>query len=398
MSLSIAGCGAAPTSSTRAPSESDASASGEASASSESDSSSSAATSAATASSSGSEDTSGAETTSATTDGRRVLVGGRVAGGGRLDLELEDGFITAVGVFDGATLEGAEVIDVTGKWLCPAFIDSHVHLAYLPVASSLAARGVAAAVDLAAPLPFLERLPTRPRVLASGPMVTAVAGYPTLGWGANGYGIECADATAAVAAVDLVVSAGAAVVKLPITNPPTLDPVALAAATARAHEHGLKVVTHALEDKHVQLARAAGVDVLGHTPVLPLEPATATGWGGRAVVTTLAAFGASQATLDNLGALRDAGATILYGTDLGNSQDAGIQAAELAAMMTAGLDGAAILAAGTLTPASYWGLDTLGSLEVGKAASVLVLDEDPVSAPMTLSAPAMVFMDGELLP
>ncbi len=389
-------CGGTPSSSTQAPETSETSqgaAQTSASASSSGDASTSSTTAAAT--------TTTAATTAANTSGgageRLVLLGGQLAGGGRLDLEIQAGDITKTGVFDEDTLEGAEIIDVSGRWLSPAFIDSHVHLAYLPVAESLAAGGIAAAVDLAAPLPFLDRLPARPRVLASGPMVTAVSGYPTLGWGANGYGIECEDAAAATAAVDLVVERGAAVIKLPITNPPSLELEALTAATARAHERGLKVTTHALEDSHVQLAASADVDVLAHTPVLPLEAATVSSWSGRAVITTAAAFGGSQTTLDNLAALQGAGATILYGTDLGNTQDAGIQSAELAALVNAGLSGAEILAAGTTTPASYWGLRDLGSLEVGKAASVLVLQDDPVETPMTLSAPIMVFIDGEQL-
>ncbi|MCA9710418.1 MAG: hypothetical protein KDK70_31550, partial [Myxococcales bacterium] len=162
--------------------------------------------------------------TGAGTRGCLAIVGGQQAGGGRLDLELAEGLIRDAGVFDDdhPALECAEIVDARGRWLAPAFIDSHVHLAYLPVAESLAARGVAAAVDLASPLEFLDERPARPQVIASGPMITAVGGYPTQSWGAGGYGLECATARDAIAAVDEVHAHGAGVVKIPFDHRPAL--------------------------------------------------------------------------------------------------------------------------------------------------------------------------------
>ncbi|MEM7157064.1 MAG: amidohydrolase family protein [Myxococcota bacterium] len=325
-----------------------------------------------------------------------ALLGGLAAGGDRLDLVLADGLIEEAGVFgrEHPAHECDEVVDVSGQWLAPAFIDSHVHLAYLPAAESLAAGGVAAAVDLAAPIEFLEDLPPSPLILAAGPMITAVGGYPTQSWGSGGYGIECADADDALAAVDLVHERGARVVKIPFGAGPPLPADAIAAAIARAGELGLPVVGHALGDASAMQAAAAGVEVLAHTPVEPLEVDTIAAWSSGVVISTLDAFGGSASARSNLTALRDAGTTVLYGTDLGNSQDAGIQAAELLALQEAGMDGAAILAAGTSAPASYWGLDELGSLDPGKRASVLVLSADPIEEPLVLSEPDMVYLDG----
>ena len=47
---------------------------------------------------------------------------------------------------------------------------------------------------------------------------------------------------------------------------------------------------------------------------------------------------------------------------------------------TYGLDGAAILEAGTRAPAAWFGLTDLGSLQTGSQASLLVLDADPSDA------------------
>ena len=88
---------------------------------------------------------------------------------------------------------------------------------------------------------------------------------------------------------------------------------------------------------------------------------------------------------------------MLYGTDLGNTRDTNIQAAELNLLVAAGFDGASIVKAGTSVPAEFLGLNDLGSLEVGKRASFLVLAVDPTVDPHSLSEPVAVYVDGTLL-
>jgi imidazolonepropionase-like amidohydrolase len=230
--------------------------------------------------------------------------------------------------------------------------------------------------------------------MASGPMVTAVGGYPTQSWGRNGYGLECVDADAAVAAVDRLASEGARLIKLPVTGDPQLDDDALAAAVAEAHRLGVKVATHALTDEDAARAAIAGVDVLAHTPTEALSEATVSAWSTRTVVTTLVAFGNTPTTRANLSALRAAGTRVLYGTDFGNAQEAAINAQEVQGMLDAGMSGEAILNAGTYDAARFWGFTTLGAIEVGGAASLLVLDADPRADPLTLTRPVAVYMDG----
>lgn len=340
--------------------------------------------------------------TSAATGGWDLLVtdvalaGGALPHGTVADVAVQDGLIVAVGELQG---DATEQVDGTGRWLAPAFIDSHVHLAYLPQGQAMAEGGVAAAVDLAAPTSLLSaeagsaaRGPLH--LVASGPMVTAVGGYPTQGWGSGGYGIECADAAQAEAAVDSLVDQGAGLIKLPVTDPPVLDATALAAAVTRAHARGVPVASHALTDAHALAAGVAGADLLAHTPVEALSDATLDLWAGRAVISTLHAFGGAAAQ-DNLARLRERGAVVLYGTDFGNSTSAGIDAEELALLIEAGLSGAEVLAAGTRDPAAAWGLSDLGSLEVGKAASLLLLEADPHAQPQALAAPAAVWIAGQ---
>ncbi|MFZ5476161.1 MAG: amidohydrolase family protein [Myxococcota bacterium] len=313
--------------------------------------------------------------------GHVVLRGATVVGVGVADVEIDGDRIVAVG-----RVGEAEVVDVTGKWLVPGFVDSHVHLAYLPEADALAAGGVVAAVDLAAPIEFVAS-DAPLRIAWSGPMVTAPSGYPTTSWGRDGYGIECADADEAVAAVERIHAAGGRVVKIPLEGTRRLDAAAVAAAVARAHALGMKVAMHALSDADALAAAQYGADALAHTPSAAM-PATTAAWSGRAVVSTLSAFPG------NLGAFRDAGATVLYGTDFGNTREPGISAAEIAALVDAGLSPAEVIAAGTSAPAAFWGFDDLGEIAAGKAASLLVLGADPLVDPLALASPEAVYVDG----
>ena len=324
---------------------------------------------------------------------RFVLAGGTVVGVGRADVEIDAGRIVAI----GAVSTDAPVVDVTGRWLAPAAIDSHVHLAYLPEHDAMARGGVAGAVDLAAPTTFLAADHGPLRVVAAGPMITAVGGYPTEGWGRNGYGLEVETPEESAAAVDSLHALGARVVKIPLDGGPTLSDAALAAAVAQAHALGMPVAVHALGDTDAARAAAAGADVLAHTPVSRLSEATVAAWSGRAVVSTVAAFGGAPTTLANLADLHAAGATVLYGTDFGNSRTAGIDGRELAHLVDAGLTPADVLAALTTAPARVWGFDDLGALTVGGPASLLVLSADPLGDPLALAAPERVYIDGARL-
>ena len=234
-------------------------------------------------------------------------------------------------------------------------IDSHVHLSFWPVADKLAEHGVLAAVDLASPERALAD--TAPiTVLHAGPMLTHPGGYPLDAWGSDGYGIGCDSAACVTAAVDRLAGEGARVVKIAMDDD-GLDPALVSAAVAAAHAHHLKVAAHALSDASAARAAGAGVDVLAHTPVEPLSDATVAAWRGRAVISTLAAFGGAPSAIDNLRRLHAAGVTILYGTDLGNLRDDGPSATEIQLLRDAGLDDAAITAAMTTAPARFWGLD-----------------------------------------
>jgi len=324
-----------------------------------------------------------------------VLAGGVVFGLGKQNLLIDSGRIVAVGVSrDAAT----RVVDVGGRYVVPGFIDSHVHLAYYSEgAAELASNGIVAVLDLGAPIGALSVDHAPLRVLDAGPMITAPAGYPTNSWGAGGYGLGVGSPAEGSAAVEMLFKAGVRAIKVPLTSAPTLDDATVKAVVAAAHARNLKVYTHALEEQNAARAAEDGIDVLAHTPTEPLSEATLEAWKTRTVISTLSAFGGSEAALNNLRALRERGSRVLYGTDFGNTRETNIQSLEITQLMAAGMDGESIVKAGTSVPAEFLGLTDWGTLEVGKRASFLVLAADPTVDPHTLSQPIAVYVDGTML-
>lgn len=319
-----------------------------------------------------------------------VVAGATLPGVGVRDVEIRGRQIVAV----GDVAPGTKRLDASGRFLVPALIDSHVHLAYLPKREELARGGVAGAVDLASPQAFLSEAHAPISLVASGPMITKSGGYPTQSWGKDGYGLEVDTPAAGANAVASLHGLGARVVKVPLDSGPTLDDATLAAVIEAAHARGMKVAAHALEQAHAARAAKAGVDVLAHTPLEPLDAPTLEAFGGRAVVSTLSAFGGAEARA-NLKALRARGTKVLYGTDFGNTTVTGASTSEIAELLLAGLEPKAVLDAMTVVPAEHWGLSGLGSIAPGKNASFLLLDADPLLDPRVLAKPSEVWIDGK---
>lgn len=268
-------------------------------------------------------------------------------------------------------------------WL--PIVDSHVHLAYYPVADQLAKHGVSAAVDLAAPESALgTKYPIK--VIQAGPMLTHPNGYPLDAWGSDGYGIGCDSPSCVTDAIDRLQQEGARIIKIALDDD-GLDERLARYAAIHAHQRHMLVVVHALSDESVRFAAEIDADALAHTPVEALSEATITAWQvrvrkarpidgmavtrdqrpKRAVITTLAAFGGSPIAIDNLRRLRAAGLVVLYGTDLGNLRVDGLSTDEIELMKSAGMTDADVRTSMTSAPWSFWRFDELGPIP-GKPA------------------------------
>lgn len=245
-----------------------------------------------------------------------------------------------------------------GATLLPGLRDAHVHLGLIdPYA--LAAGGIAAADDLGgvprriATLAELSRNHRSglPRIRYAGAFLTAADGYPGgRSWAPPGSWREVRSMDDAQLAVHEQLSAGATLIKValnsaagPVFSSQILSSIVIAAA-------GRRVVAHAEGPGMAELALAAGVDELAHTPWTQRlsagvirDAAAQQSW-----ISTLAIHSgvAREIAVQNLRLFLDQGGRVRYGTDLGNGPlPLGVNAREIRALQDAGMSPDDILAA-----------------------------------------------------
>ncbi len=219
-------------------------------------------------------------------------------------VEMRDGTITAITRAESYVVpEGAEVIDVAGKWILPGYIDTHTHLldsgslytspddydltdrvpheserrrireAVPTTLEHYRCSGVTTLASLGGPRWELEvaRASEAPRVLTSGPFF---ANFPVLEvtlWTPDDPAlVQLKSVDDARAKVRDIANEGVDLVKVGYGGPPEaredFRPI-LAALVDEAHALRLRVAMHAEELETAKMALRAGVDVLAHTIV-----------------------------------------------------------------------------------------------------------------------------------
>ena len=328
----------------------------------------------------------------------------------------------AVVIADGAILtverradiqisEGVDVFDARGATLIPGFIDAHVHIGFAEPRAILAG-GVTTVRDLGwppariAPLVSASRAAdfAGPTILAAGPILTTPGGYPTrAAWAPPGTGLEVADPGAARGAVASVADSGAVVVKVALDPSvgPVLDPATLTAIVDAAHARGLRVTGHVYGLEQLDKAIDARMDELAHMLLsderIPAPMLARMVEARMAVVPTLSIFSGPElrTAIANLYAFRNAGGTVVYGTDLGNEGPRpGIDPSEIRAMATAGMSGLDIIRAATVDAAGWLRLGSTGSIAEGNDADLVLIDGDPAAAPEVLTDIVAVWRHG----
>ncbi len=255
--------------------------------------------------------------------------------------------------------------EVSGDWfLMPGAFDHHVHIG-LSDPRAVLHGGVTAVRDLGWPpedvFPLVDISQGTdfegPQVVAAGPMITAVGGYPTRAdWGPRGTGLEVAGPEEAAAAVDRMAAQDPAVIKVALNEEagPTLSDAELVAVCEAAHARGLQVTAHVQGRGQTERALGAGVDELAHCPWSERlsEDLVAALARQVAIVSTLDIHSYGRPTpelavaIDNLRRFAAAGGRVRYGTDLGNGPiPPGIHPAEALHLAAAGLSVGQILEA-----------------------------------------------------
>ena len=303
------------------------------------------------------------------------------------------------------------VIGSASHWIGPGIVDTHVHLGFTGLAAHVCG-GVVAMRDLGTPPAKVKRWQgaarrTGVRLASSGAVLTAPGGYPGQSWGRDGYAYEVTSAAHGAEAVETMLLAGAALIKIalePGDGWPTLTPAIVDAIVETAHGHGLPVIAHALGVDMVRRALSAHVDELAHTPTeeLPASMIEQIAEAGIRVSSTLQTFfsaGIGRPALRNAAAMVEAGVPLVYGTDLGNSGTvAGVDPRELDRLAQAGLGRWGALRAATDLAACSAGFDrSLGFIREGQIARCVVLCDDPVREPGAWRAPTAVVLHGRLI-
>jgi imidazolonepropionase-like amidohydrolase len=240
----------------------------------------------------------------------------------------------------------------------PVFADHHVHLGLVD-ASGLVESGIGRVVDLGWSddvVGLAEKAPVATSY--AGRFVAAPGGYPSASrWAPPRCSVEVAEPREAAAAVAHQVLLGASVVKTTLNREagPVPDLATLSAVVAHAGEAGLPVVSHCQGPGMVELALAAGVTALAHTPWthhLDDEVVAEAVEAGQAWISTLDIHGygtpsADQGrAVDNLARFRAAGGRVLYGTDLGNGPlPEALNLREVGLLLDAGLTDEDLIAA-----------------------------------------------------
>lgn len=376
------------------------------------------------------------------------MVDGRGPRGGSLDLLIRDARIVAI----GPNLDDADAtpVDLAGRWVVPGLMNAHTHLCLdggpdpetvlrgenrtetvIRSAARLEATlraGVTTIRDVGGVDGIdieLARLVDAgeidgPKVIPSGRVVTMTGGH---GWW-MGLQADGPDAVRRAARENL--RAGAGSIKVMATGgmmtggrqagQPQLTVEEMAAAVDEAHKRGVPVAAHAESRIGVLNALRAGVDSVEHghggdqeAIELMLERGASlvpTILSDRRIIDHGIAAGIPAFVVEQCEALHESlvvflEAAIAARVRVAAGNDGGAPlvpigdiVGELELYVRHGMEPLRALASATTTTAELFGLADVGLVEVGHAADLLILDQDPAASIGALRSPAAVIRAG----
>jgi imidazolonepropionase-like amidohydrolase len=373
-----------------------------------------------------------------------ILRNGRVFKDGRfttVDLEIADGRVKASGQLSGV---GSREIDLQGGFVLPGLIDVHAHLVLStdarrdePLSTRILKGARNAAIQLEAGVTSVRDVggPGRialelaesieagvvdgPRVWSSGSFVCSTGGHVHY-WGREADGVD--DVRRAVreqrkqgaSFLKLMASGGVAE---PGERPDACQFTAaeIGAACEEAARSGTYVAAHAHPADAIQLCLEAGVRTIEHASFMSnsnIELAVAS---GAFIVPTFVVYAELVDSVHLSQRQRDLAAGVLerksesflkaveagvrwgVGTDAGSFMPQGRLWQEMRYLQDLGIPGSSVLEAATATNAAILDVPTIGNLEPGSWADLIVVDADPTHDVSVLSEPSLVMKAGRVV-
>jgi len=371
-------------------------------------------------------------------------------------MKVENRIIQEVGShFEGQSSDEQEVIDLGGQFVMPGMIDCHTHITYPATANPAAMLMTSNNTDFVVMAmknleKFIENGVTYirdvgdfnhisidirehlkngaikgPGVHSAGRIITMTGGH------GHQVGVEADGVDEIRKATRAEIKAGADLIKVVSTGgvmTPGVDVNAyqfnvdeLKAAVEEAHKAGRKVCTHCHGTQGVKNSILAGIDSIEHATILDYEAVEMMVKAGTYIVPTLVApyfivesgeaagipkFAVdkakevSQTHMKSLMMAYEAGVKIAMGTDAGTPMNihGTSSAIELQLMVEAGMAPMDVIVAATKTSAELIGIESqYGTLESGKFADFLVLEENPLENIKTVQNLVLVYQNGQLI-
>ncbi len=334
---------------------------------------------------------------------------------------IQDERISSVGTESSLDIpKRANVLDVQGTYILPGFMNTHVHTGYDENnLKKWAESGVTTVRDLGnftyAPKDAFSMRNTlldnnkNARLVAAGPLVTTVGGY------GNFPVTSPADAKEKTEELILL---GADIIKIAIEDRlqgriwPLLSLDEMRKIVRTAHNNSNPVSAHISRSEHLEMAIKAGVDDVAHMVVDDLPDAlvarmikkdiywvpTLELWQG---VSRIHELDWDTRAKNNLQRFVQAGGKVALGTDYDGyifQFESGFPMTEIQLMYEAGMTPMQIIIAGTSHAAHVCNLENeLGTIEPGKIADIIILDNNPLDNLRSLLDVRMVIHNGEII-
>ncbi len=370
-------------------------------------------------------------------------------------LTTKNGVIEEIGIGKSCSCtEECNVVDLENKYVMPGMIDAHVHMFsdsdpdlfgkmvkynevdFIIMAIKNLERQLKSGVTFIRDAGGIKHYGIKlkkylqdgtikgPDVYCAGKIITMTGGHGHI------MGREADGPDEVRKAVREQLKAGADVVKV-ISSGGVLTPGVdvnayqfnvdeLSAAVEEAHKAGRKVMTHCHSTQGIKNSVLAGIDSIEHTTLLDEEGAGMMAEAGTYMVPTLAAVhfivvngeegGIPKSVVDKAKEVYeqhqesfkyalDYKLNIAMGTDAGTPFNLhGNSAFELFLMTKAGMSPMEAIVTSTKNSSELIGIDKqYGTLEVGKFANLIVLDENPLDNIETIQNPVAVYKKGNLV-